>query len=165
MAHFQGEEIQIWLEGETLGCATNSTLEITADTVDVACKDTGSWSNSKPSKRSWSASSDNFVVFEDIEMLRDALVEGDELTLVYGKVGNFSDQQTTADEDGHVVPTAGWSPESASSASNWTGKCIVTSISISAQQGDTATYSVQFQGVGPLTLVTTSTSTTTGDDD
>lgn len=49
--------------------------------------------------------------------------------------------ETTTD-----VPTAGWT----ASAPKYTGKVVITNLSLNAPNGEYSTFSVQFQGVGAL---------------
>ena len=51
-------------------------------------------------------------------------------------------KETTTD-----VPVAGWT---AATTGVYTGKVVITSLSLNAPNGEYATYSVQFTGVGEL---------------
>lgn len=46
------------------------------------------------------------------------------------------------------VPEGGWT-----SSGGYKGKAVITSLSLNAPNGDYATYTAQFQGVGALTKV------------
>ena len=39
MANIMGEQIQLFVSGKTLACATSCKINISADDIDVSCKD------------------------------------------------------------------------------------------------------------------------------
>jgi len=49
------------------------------------------------------------------------------------------------------VPTGGWTPKALNGRK---GKVIITSIEVNAPNGENATFTAQFTGVGELTKVT-----------
>lgn len=147
-----GEDIQVFLGGKTLGCATSCSVEINSDDIDISCKDTGQWGATKRGKMSWSATSDNLMVVADYTELVDAMLAGKSLDFVFATVAN-KDKTTDPDDDGHIVPEGGWT----SSNDMYSGKAVISSISMTAGNGELATYSVSFNGVGALVKTTAST--------
>lgn len=145
MASIMGEQIQLFLSGKTLACATSCSVNISSDDIDVSCKDAAGFNSTIPGRITWTASSDNLFVLDDYKKLVDAMLNKTVLTLVFSTVGNF-DEKTAPDAEGHVVPTGGWTP----SNDMYTGKVTVSSIDLSADNGSVATYSVQFNGHGAL---------------
>ena len=145
MSQILGEQIQLFLSGQTLACATSCSVNISSDDIDVSCKDSAGFSSTIPGRITWTASSDNLFVLTDFNKLVDAMLNKTVLTLVFSSVGNWGDK-TAPDADGHVVPSGGWS------AANdmYTGQVTVSSIDLSADNGSVATYSVQFNGHGAL---------------
>lgn len=146
MANIMGENIQLFMGGKTLACATSCSVDISSDDIDVSCKDTGKWGATKRGKITWSATSDNLMVVADYTSLVDAMISGELVTLAFSTVGN-ADAATTPDAEGHVVPSGGWT----ASGDMYVGKATISSISLSAGNGELATYSVTFNGVGALT--------------
>jgi len=140
-----GEKIQLFMDGKTLACATSCAVEITSDDIDISCKDTGIWGATKRGKMSWNASSDNLMCVEDYSKLVDAMILGTAVTMTFSSTAN--DPATTADENGHVIPTGGWK----AAGDMYYGKCTISSISLTAGNGALATYTVKFNGVGALT--------------
>lgn len=145
MASIMGEQIQLFLSGKTLACATSCSVNISSDDIDVSCKDAAGFNSTIPGRITWTASSDNLFVLDDYKKLVDAMLNKTVLTLVFSTVGNF-DEKTAPDAEGHVVPTGGWTP----SNDMYSGKVTVSSIDLSADNGSVATYSVQFNGHGAL---------------
>lgn len=146
MAAIMGEQIQVFLSGQTLACATSCKVNISADEIDVSCKDCAGFSNTIPNKINWTVSSDNLFVVGDYNKLVDAMINKTVLSLTFSSVANF-DEATDADADGHRVPTGGWT----SANDMYYGNVIVSSIDLTADNGAVATYSVNFTGKGALT--------------
>jgi hypothetical protein len=72
------------------------------------------------------------------------MVDKKEITAVFGLEGNSPDYlEKKLDE----VPTGGWTAD----AICYTGKVIVTSLELNAPNGDNATFTASFEGVGALT--------------
>lgn len=146
MAAIMGEQIQVFLSGATLACATSCKVNISADEIDISCKDSAGFSNTIPNKINWTVTSDNLFVLGDYTKLVDAMINKDVLSLTFATVSNFS-AATEADSDGHRVPSGGWE----SAADMYHGNVTVSSIDLTADNGSVATYSVTFNGKGALT--------------
>lgn len=144
-----GEDLQLWCSGSTLGCATSCSVEITSDDIDISCKDTGQWGATKRGKMSWTASSDNLMVVGDYNKLVDAMIAGTPVKLVYGTVANKAAAKE-ADAEGHVTPVSGWT----CAKDMYYGNATISSISLTAGNGELASYSVNFNGVGALQKAT-----------
>ena len=145
MANIMGEQIQLFLSGKTLACATSCSVNISTDDIDVSCKDSAGFNSTIPGRITWTASSDNLFVLDDFNKLVDAMLNKTVLTLAFATVKNFGNK-TAPDADGHVVPTGGWT----SNDDMYYGQVTVSSIDLSADNGSVATYSVQFNGHGAL---------------
>lgn len=138
----EGSDLMLFLGGKSIAFATSHKLSISAETTETSSKDNGgSWKSSKVKKLSWTASSDNLYSEDGYEALVTQMVAKTEIQAV------FAPKSETADE----VPTTGWTP---TAATGYTGKVIITSIEANAPDGDNATFSVSFEGVGALTKVT-----------
>ena len=141
-----GEKIQVFLSGETLACATSCSVNLSSDEIDVSCKDTAGFASTIPGKLSWTITSNNLFVTGDYTKLVDAMINKTVLTVCFATVANF-DSATEADADGHRVPQGGWT----SANDLYEGKCTVSSIELTADNGAVATYSVTLNGHGALT--------------
>lgn len=145
MANILGEQIQLFLSGKTLACATSCSVNISSDDIDVSCKDSAGFNSSIPGRITWTASSDNLFVLDEFDKLVDAMLNKTVLTLAFATVGNW-DSKTAPDAEGHVVPDGGWT----SANDMYTGQVTISSIDLTADNGSVATYSVQFNGHGAL---------------
>lgn len=145
MATILGEQIQVFLSGKTLGCATSCSINISSDSIDVSCKDTAGFNATIPGKVTWQITSNNLFVMTDYKMLVDAMLNKDVLDVVFSTVANFS-AATTPDDEGHVVPSGGWTPEN----DLYYGKVTISSVELTADNGAASTYSVTFDGHGAL---------------
>lgn len=141
MSKIKGEELMLFLSGASIAYATNHTLTINGDTTDTSNKDEGSggWASSEVSQLSWSCTSDNLYAdsgsgktYADLFTL---MVAKTPITCVFA-------QKTSAS----ISATTGWT-----AGSGWTGKGVITSLELQAQNGEYATYSVTITGVGALT--------------
>lgn len=123
--------------------ATNHTLELSGDVLETSSKDSGKWKANQITKLSWTITSENLYSEEDYDDLVEKMIERDEFDVIFAIAGN-------ADSDAGV-PSGGWTPKS---NSGYKGKAVITSISVSAQDGQNATYSVNLQGTGALEKIT-----------
>ena len=145
MANILGEQIQLFLSGKTLACATSCSVNISSDDIDVSCKDSAGFNSTIPGRITWTAQSDNLFIVSEFDKLVDAMLNKTVLTLAFSTVGNWG-SKTAPDVEGHVVPTGGWT----SAGDMYTGQVTISSIDLTADNGSVATYSVQFNGHGAL---------------
>lgn len=121
----------------SLAHASNHTLNLSRNELDVSDKDSGEFGDTELGQISWDIQSENTVVMEDYESLLDAFLAGDELDLVFG----------LKKEEAKEAPAKGWTP----AEGGYEGKAVITSITATAPYADKATYNVTFKGKGPLT--------------
>lgn len=145
MANILGEQLQVWVSGECLACATSCAVNLSADEIDVSCKDSAGFNSTIPGRISWTVTSDNLFVVSDYTKLVDAMLDKKTLTITFGSVANFSGA-TAPDSDGHRVPNGGWT----NANDLYYGNVTISSIDLSADNGSVATYSVTFNGHGAL---------------
>lgn len=137
---------------KSIAQATNHTLTITADTVDVSTKDihAGQWTASDVNMLSWSCSSENLVCDDPQGISYEDLVEiMISRTPVYGVFGYFGNKDAGTDSvTGDIsVPDGGWVPKSTDGLK---GKMMITNLVKNAPIGDNASFTVDFTGLGPL---------------
>ena len=131
---------------KSIAQSTNHTLTISADTVDISTKDiySGKWQTSELNTLSWSASSENLVCDDpqgaSYEDLVEYMFNG---TKIWGVFGIKSNGNTDAN-----VTTGGWTPLTSDGLK---GQMIITNLVKNAPNGDNASFTVDFTGVGPLT--------------
>lgn len=146
MSKIQGGDMMLFLGGKSIAYATSHTLEINGNTTSTANKDEGGgdWDVQEVNLLSWAASSENMYSEEgegdNFDDLYDIMVAKTPVTAV------FSKKSSTATE----VPEGGWT---AQTGKGYTGKVVITSLSLNAPNGEYATYTVNFTGVGKLEKV------------
>lgn len=147
MSKIQGGDLMLFLSGTSIAYATSHTLEINGETTDTSNKDEGggSWASQEVSILSWQASSENLYSVDgegdNFDDLFDLMIAKEPITAVFAKKSSSATD----------VPAGGWTPET---AIKYTGQVVITSLSLNAPNGEYATYTVQFQGVGALTKTT-----------
>lgn len=148
-----GSDLMVFLKGSasdyiSIAFATSHSLSLSTETVETSSKDTGGkWTAQAPRKLSWSTTTENLFsvegegkVFAD---LFDLWAGRTEVELVFALEADY---ETKKDE----VPEGGWTPIA---TGQYKGKAIITSLEVNAPNGDNATYTATFTGVGALTKV------------
>ena len=158
MAIIKGGDIMLFVsntEGtgyKSIAQATNHTLTISADTVDISTKDihAGRWTASDVNMLSWTCSSENLVCDDPEGVSYEDLVEMMiKKQVIYGVFGQFGNKDSGTDKTtGDVnVPTGGWVPKTTDGLK---GKMVITNLVKNAPNGDNASFSVDFTGIGAL---------------
>lgn len=157
MAVIKGGDLMLFLESGTgstatkksIAFATNHTLNISADTKETSSKDSGGvWQTSEVGILSWTASSENLYADAGAgfgyDELFDMMVARKAIKAVFGLEGDSANLN-----DGKLaqVPNAGWKPKT---GKGYEGSVIITGLSKNAPNGDNATFTVDFTGVGEL---------------
>ena len=157
MAVIKGGDLMLFLESgsesnltkKSIAFATNHTLNISADTKETSSKDSGGlWQTSEIGILSWTASSENLYADKGAGYGYDELfammVARKPIKLVFGIEGDSTDLN-----EGKLgqAPAGGWKPKA---GSGYEGNAIITGISKNAPNGDNATFTVDFTGVGEL---------------
>lgn len=151
----KGSDILIWMGGHVIAYATSSSLSMSSETTETTNKDFGGlFASATVTKLSWEMSTSNLYAVETINSnevafddLMSAWKNGQEVTVTIGHTQNFGKESTDSNRD-NVIPTEGegWTPNT----TGWTGKAIITSLSLSADSGSNASFDATFQGVGEL---------------
>ena len=148
MSKIQGGNLMLFINGKSIAYATNHTLEISGETKDTSNKDegAGAWASEEVGLLSWTASTEN-LYSEDGEGnlyadLFDAMIDKTPIPAV------FSLKSASAEVVN--VTTGGWTPIA---APKYTGNVVITSLSLNAPNGEYATFTANFSGVGALTKV------------
>lgn len=138
----------LFVDGKSIAYATSHTLSISGDTQDTSNKDEGggNWASSEVSILNWTASSDNLYSTDgegnNFEDLYDIMIAKTPVQAVFC----LKSQMNLTD-----VPTGGWSP----SVPKYVGNVVITSLEVNAPNGEYATFTAQFTGVGALEKKTT----------
>lgn len=141
---------------KSIACATAHTLSISGESNAINSKDHGAWTANDVNKLSWEITSENLFT-EDYDTLFTAMCNRTKLTVAIGT----KSQSTTLDASaGLTAYTVGTGYKS--------GKCVITSLSLNANSGENATYSVTLTGSGALSstgAMATNTNTNNGEND
>lgn len=149
--HDSNEDIErgqffLFLSGAPLAFCSDCSLELSAEEVDVSNKMcAGNWNVSLPGKKSFTASAESLITMKEGAMSFDTLMgklaAGETLDFFFG-----SAKVTDPSETGGKF-------EMDTSKKNYTGKVMVTSLSLKSTNGQIASSSASFKGVGALTPV------------
>lgn len=137
-----GKDMMLFVEAKALALATSCKLGLSAETIDTQSKDSGIWTEKDIKKLSWNASSENVFSADadanSYDKLFALFLAHKPITLKFGVVGN---------PDVNEMPADGWTLANGA----YTGKAVITSLEANAPDGDKATFSISFEGTGPLT--------------
>lgn len=157
MAVIKGGDLMLFIESgngsslvkKSIAFATNHTLNISADTKETSSKDSGGvWQTSEIGILSWTVSSENLYADAGAgygyDELFSMMVARKPIKVVFGIEGDSTDLN-----EGKLgqAPTGGWKPKA---GSGYEGSVIITGLSQNAPNGDNATFTVDFTGVGEL---------------
>ena len=148
-----GSDLMLFIEStgegtafKSIAFATSHSLSISAETVETSSKDTGGkWVSKAPRKLSWTMSTENLYSLDGegstYDDLFTAMTERKELSVVFSLEKEYAAKK---DE----VPEGGWTPVT---TGQYKGKVVITSLELNAPNGDNATFTASFEGVGALT--------------
>lgn len=147
-----GSDMCLWLGGKPIAYASSCSLSLSADATDISNKDEGNgWKSSVISSRSWECTTSNMYAETPamegevtFATLFDAYKNGTELELTFGVTQNAAATERKANITDY---TEGWKP-SGSFALH--GKCIVTSLSATGDNGSNGTFECTLTGVGEI---------------
>lgn len=143
MSKVKGGDLMLFVNGKSIAYATNHTLEINGETQNDGHKDVSSdWDSIDITKLSWAATSENLYTVDGRGRMYADL---ESLMIYHTKVDLVLSMKapTTYTEP----PVDGWWTQD----QGYTGKAIITDLQLNAPNGEYATFSIQFTGVGPLT--------------
>lgn len=140
----KGDELMLFdANNKALAWATSHTLTITGNTVDISTKDHGYWGASEIGNLTWEITSENLYCDDNYDELFDIMVAKEPVTVAFAKVSNYDENGLTS--VGGTV--SAWTPDTTNYRS---GQAVITSLTVNANTGENATYSVTFTGAGPL---------------
>lgn len=150
MSILKGGDLMLFIGGTSIGYATNHTLSINADTKETSSKDSGGkWQTSEAGILSWSASSENLMSNDQAGVGYTQLIQY--MLNRTQLMAHFDLKAQSSD----TVPSGGWTPMAIAAGSTYSvgyrGTVIITSVELNAQNGENATFTVNFTGVGALT--------------
>lgn len=141
---FRGE-LMLFIGENPVAFGSSAGLDISTEELDISNKMMGDWAGSLAGKKSFIISSESLLTRKEGALSFDTLLEkqiaGDPLDFFFGSA-KASDQDNfggTFEKDDKQV--------------NYTGKVIITSLSIKSDNGQIVSVSASFKGVGALTPV------------
>lgn len=139
-------QLFIFLDDAPLAFCSDCSLELTAEEVDVSNKMcAGNWGMSLPGKKTFTASAESLLTHLQGAMSFDTMLKkfiaGDTLDFFFGDAKATEQTET------------GGKFEKDTAKPNYTGKIMITSLSLKSTNGQIASSSASFKGVGALTPV------------
>lgn len=120
--------------------AKSHSLQIDADSLEVSSKDSGKWKEFLTTKLSWTINAEHLYTEENYNSMMDKLIARQPIEVMFAICTNANDEEK---------PAEGWT-----AGAGWKGSAVITSVSVSANDGEIATYSITLQGASPLTKQT-----------
>ena len=131
MARIDGRTLRLQIDGDTVACAKECTLNIDQDLPDASCKDDAGWNAHINGQKGWSVDVTallDFAATVGIADLGTALIAGTSVV---------------------VLITTGVSNDT-----QWTGTADISNLTFTASNGAAVEYSGSMQGTGALTQST-----------
>ena len=153
----QGQDLMVFVKDgsgyKSIAFATNHTLEVSMEQIDASTKDNGVgyWSNSEPGLMSWSMSTENLMSDTaenglSYNALFEIMLKRSTVDVVFSLQTNNIDFANKLNEE-FTVPSTGWNYDA---TNNYQGKAYITSLNVTATNGQKATYTATFTGAGAL---------------
>lgn len=157
MSVIKGGDLMLFVNGKSIGFATSHTLSISTETKETTSKDSGGkWQSSEAGILSWTASSENLCADKaegvGYDELFDMMIARKPITGVFALEGNSAN---FAEGKLDKVKSGGWTPKT---GDGYTGEMLITNLEKTAQNGENATFKIDFQGVAELKKVGSTTS-------
>lgn len=148
MAHILGQNIQLWVDNETIAFAKTASFNVNVEEIDVSTKDEGGYSAFEAGLINWDMSSENLIgdprSGHGFDSLMDIVLSKKPVKVVYG----VKDVVTGRAEEYVVPETGGWAKPT--KGTRYEGDAIITSLSQTSPNGEVATMSVSLKGRSPL---------------
>jgi predicted secreted protein len=139
--------VKVGSDYKSVGYATNHTLSIGSESSSISTKDdlggSALWTQSSVNKLNWSISTDNLFSYDAAgQEAFDLITLMTSRTVVDVCFAMASESQ---------VPATGWTPDD--DISHLKGSAYITDLSINAPNGDNASFTATFSGIGALTPI------------
>lgn len=134
----------LFIEQKSVAYATSHTVTYGTSTSDISSKDHGKLRASEVTQLTWEISADHLYVKEEVDILLEKWKAGALVNVAWGLKNE--DGSTGTPASGEIT---NWTPKTGYKA----GKALITSLTENAPNGEKATYSVTFTGVGDFSIV------------
>jgi len=137
-----GGDLMVFVNDQPIAFSTSAKLSVSVNTRELTSKDSANWTEKKTGRYTWNASTDalyNMSTTGTTQSVNDlyAIFTGGTSTTI-----KFASKSGTSPSW-----TAG------TSVKYFSGTAYITAFDFNASDGETASYSVTFDGTGELTLV------------
>ena len=139
----RGEELMVFLNNKSIAYATSHTLNITGNTIDISSKDSGYFGASEIGNITWEVTSENLFTDGEYHTLFSAMLAKTPVTLVFGHAKDYN-------VNGLSDTSTNWVPDDTQNSKYYQGPAVITSLNLTANTGEIATFSVTFTGNGAL---------------
>lgn len=146
----KGDKLMVFVGGSAIAFATSHTLSLTGNTTDISSKDHGFWGASDVGNLTWECTTENLYTEDGFDNLFNTYLQKEPVTIVFGYAHNYDvnglylDGGTKPENDPRQVA---WTAES---GKGYSGKAVITSLSVNANTGENATFSCTFTGMGAI---------------
>lgn len=149
-------ELMLFVGEDPIAFGSSAGLDISTEELDISNKMMGDWAGSLAGKKSFTISSESLLTRKQgamsFDTLLDKQIKGDPLDFFFGSAGS-----TDKDNFGGT-----FTPDK--TKKNYTGKVIITSLSIKSESGQIVSVSASFKGVGALSPVEGTATPSEGED-
>lgn len=123
----KGLDVIVKVGSQVVGGQRNASLEMSAETMDTTTKSSNGWAEKIAGLKSWTTSCDGIYFLDDagLKAVETAFFNGTAVDLEFSKGTDFG----------------------------YKGSAIITSMNAEAGQDDVVSYTVSFEGSGPLKTV------------
>lgn len=141
---FRGQLFLFDSEGNPLAFATTATLEVTTEEIDISNKMMGGWSGSLPGRKSYTLSTESLVTKKAGAFSLETLLNAQ---LTDATLGFQLAEATSTDQDNFGGT---FNPDEDNDY--YSGEVMITSLSLTSEQGNIAKLTVSFKGIGGLSV-------------
>lgn len=132
-----GTELGVYVGGTLVAYSTNATLNVNHSTRSTTSKESGGWEDNMEGLRNWDVSCD--ALYAWVDPAGDPITNKTLSDLFTGYLATRTSFELTFGNTGVVADDT-----------KYVGTAWLTSASLTAPLEDTSTFSVSFQGSGPL---------------
>lgn len=140
--HIHQGELFVFIGDDPIAFASNATLDISTEEIDISNKMMGDWAGSLPGKKSFTISSESLLTPVEGAMSFDTLLKKQ----IAGELLDFHFGSAKAEDR----DSFGGTFVKDTSQPGYKGKVMITSLSLKSDTGQIASCSTSFKGVGAL---------------
>lgn len=135
-------QLFLFLDGAPVAFASSANLDISTEEIDISNKMMGDWAASLPGKKSFTVSSESLLTrltgAVSFDLLLDKQIKGETFDFCFGDA--LISEETNLGGKFDIDTTK----------INYKGKVMITSLSLKSDNGQIASCSSSFKGIGAL---------------